>query len=169
VPDMKATFPEFMVQKGIQVSLSSLISIQTLSAVVASLAVISVVLNTLWQPFGGWFSTLALVCLGGLVFKSYTQSKKINHLIGTLTYLSFEPRHTFVKTQTGQTWPIVLKSVWWHARGFTLIGKLQDPGSHTALTHTFTVWRSKNTALDYRWASICLSNQATFSHVVQAA
>jgi len=169
VPELKAVLPEFMALKKIEVSLSKPKSIQLISLLVTLMAVSSVVLNTYWQALSGWFSFLALAYLGWLFFITDRQAKKTKLSVGVLKHLWFEPQHIFVKAQTGQTCQLIIKSVWWHAWGVTLIGTLQDPYSQNVLTYTLTVWRSQNTAQNYRWASICLSNQATFPHVVKAA
>lgn len=169
MPELKAVLPEFMAQKKIEVSLSKPKSIQVISLLVTLMAVSSVLLSAYWQPLWGWFLFLALAYLGWLFFTTYRQAKKTKLSVGVLTHLWFEPQHIFVKAQTGQMCRLIIKSVWWHAWGFTLIGKLQDPFSQNVLTHTLTVWRSQNTTQNYRWASICLSNQATFPHVVKAA
>lgn len=157
-----------MVKKTIEVNLSKPKSIQAISIVAILMAVSSVFLHTHWQPLWGWFSFMALAYLGWLFFVAYRQAKKIKHSMGVLTHLCFEPQHIFVKAQTGLKYQLIIKSIWWHAWGFTLIGKLQDPCSQYVLTDTLTVWRSKNTSQNYRLASICLSNQATFTHVIKA-
>lgn|GEM_PF-1432863 len=169
MPGLKIALPELIMQKGIEVSLSKPSSILVISTATVLMAVISVVLNTLWQPLWGWFSLLALACLSGLFFKTYAQAKRISHSMGALTHLMFKPQQIFIKTQTGQVWPLIIKAVWWHAWGFTLIGKFQEPGSLSGLTYTLTVWRSKNTSQNYRWASICLLNQVSFPHALKAA
>ncbi len=169
MPELKAALPECTAQKKIEVSLSKPKSFQLISMLAILMAVSSVVLNTYWQPLWGWFSFLALAYLGWLFFVAYRQSQEIKRSVGVLTHLWFEPQHVFVKAQTGQKCQLIIKSVWWHEWGFTLIGKLQDPFSNILLTYTLTVWRSQNSSANFRWASICLSNQATFPHVVKAA
>jgi hypothetical protein len=169
VPELKTASIESITQKGVEVSLTKPYSLLVISAVAALLAVISVTLNTLWQPHWEWFSVLVLIFLGWACFKAHLQATAISRLAGALTHLVFKPCGTLVKTQTGQMWSLVINSVWWHAWGFTLVGTLQAPGSHSKLTCSFTVWRSKNTPQNYRWASICLSNQVRFSHNVKAA
>jgi hypothetical protein len=161
--------PDFMAKKTIEVNLLKPKSIQVISLAVILMAVSSVFLNTHWQPLLSSFSFLALAYLGGLFFIAYRQAKKIKHSVGVLTHLWFDPQHVFVKAQSGQMCQLIIKYVWWHTWGFTLIGKLCDPCSHNALTHTLTVWRSQNTSHHYRWASICLSNQASFPQLVKAA
>lgn len=158
-----------MATKTIQVCLTKPKSIQVISLMAILMAVLSVVLNIYWQSLWGWSSFLALAYLCGLFFIDVSQTKKIKHVLGVLTHLWFEPQHVFVKTQAGQTHQLIIKSVWWHAWGFTLIGKFLDPCTQNALTYTLTVWRSENTSQNYRWASICLSNLTTFSPVVKAA
>lgn len=169
MPELTAVLPECMAQKTIQICLTKPKSIQLISTVAVLMAVLSVVLNAYWQSLWGWSSFLALAYLGGLYFIHLRQARKIKHVVGVLSHLWFEPQHVFVKTQTGQKCLLIIKSVWWHAWGFTLVGKLQDPYTQNALPYSLTVWRGKNTSQNYRWASICLLNQATFSPVVKAA
>ena len=167
--DVNVSKPTKMTHQGVCVSFLNPLITQFLTGITILMACISVSLNIIWQPVSGYFSVLIVISLGIVFYYCVVHVKKLNALAGRSKQLKITPSQIFIKTLTGQTIPVAIKSVWWHEWGCTLLVGSLCPKTSQRLNGTLSVWKSQNTAQNYRLASICLSNQVSSAHWDKAA
>jgi hypothetical protein len=161
--------PTQIAHQGVWVNVSNPLTVKFLTGVAILMAVTSVALSAMWQPLLNYVSFLILTCMGGIFYHIAMQVQKKNTIAGGSCPLKITPHHIFVHNQIGQTVPFTIQSVWWHAGGITVIICSNCPDTSQRKKGTFSIWKSQNSAQNYRWASICISNQINVAREAKVA